>query len=357
MISRVVQCDYDGDKLLVTNNKTLINVAERNMEGIVPLFYDMRKAAAEPITPENLFKGLLLAYNGGNIGSPSNDITKIWNSGKINDERLKVIKWLVAEVNYTIDYAKTLYKPVRPDEINKIITKYTKSKVPHFFMYAKDKKSEQVKNRSECTVDRIVKLFPKKKFNFNFKQENIGKFDYRMLMSNPDVEIIPEIADTYKKISSTLNFRNLDDTKLNNYVAVFDDAKQRIFDMPYDNDIILDNIIYDLFCKRNTPLKRAFWYLFGDEVYENISKNLSDGGLDYCPRCHKRFYKSHKNQKYCPKCQGYVKQKTKTIVCCDCGKEFEVDARNMKKIRCDECQKKHDKENTKNRVRKYRQTH
>ena len=339
LISRVVQCDYDGDKLLVTNNKTLINVAERNMEGIVPLFYDMRKAAAEPITPENLFKGLLLAYNGGNIGSPSNDITKIWNSGKINDERLKVIKWLVAEVNYTIDYAKTLYKPVRPNEINKIITKYTKAKVPHFFMYAKDKKSEQVKNRSECTVDRIVKLFPKKKFNFNFKQENIGKFDYRMLMSNPDVEIIPEIADTYKKISSTLNFRNLDDTKLNNYVAVFDDAKQRIFDIPYDNDIILDNIIYDLFCKRNTPLKRAFWYLFGDEVYENISKNLADGGLDYCPRCHKRFYKSHKNQKYCPKCQGYVKQKTKTIVCCDCGKEFEVDARLMNKIRCDECQK------------------
>ena len=154
-----------------------------------------------------------------------------------------------------------------------------------------------------------------------------------------------------------MNFRNLDDTKLNNYVAVFDDAKQRVFDMPYDNEIILDNIIYDLFYKRNTPLKRAFWYLFGDEVYENISKNLADGGLDYCPRCHKRFYKSHKNQKYCPKCQGYVKQKTKIIVCCDCGAEIEIDARNMKKIRCDECQKKHDKENTKNRVRKYRQTH
>ena len=123
--------------------------------------------------------------------------------------------------------------------------------------------------------------------------------------------------------------------------------------MPYDNDVILDNIIYDLFCKRNTPLKRAFWYLFGDEVYENISKNLADGGLDYCPRCHKRFYKSHKNQKYCPKCQGYVKQKTKIIVCCDCGKEFEVDGVVKNKKRCDECQIQHRKKVINENAKKY----
>lgn len=338
LISRIVQCDFDGDKLLVTNNKTLIDVAERNMKDIAPLFYDMRKASPEPITPSNLYKGLLLAYNGGNIGSPSNDITKIWNSGKIDDERLTVVKWLVAEVNYTIDYAKTLYKPVRPDNINKIITSYTNAKVPHFFMYAKDKKSEQVERCTSCTTDRIAKLFPKRKLNFNFKQENIGKFDYKVLMNNPNVEIIPEIADTYKKISSTLNFRNLDDKKYNNYIAVFEDAKQKILDMPYDKKVIIDNIVFDLFEKRHTLLKKTFWFLFGDEVYENIKNNLKDG-LDYCPRCHKRFYKTHKNQKYCSKCQGYVKQNVKTIVCCDCGIEFEVDARISNKKRCSCCQK------------------
>lgn len=352
LISRIVQCDFDGDKLLVTNNKTLIDVAERNMKNIVPLFYDMRKASPEPITPSNLYKGLLLAYNGGNIGSPSNDITKIWNSGKIDDERLTVVKWLVAEVNYTIDYAKTLYKPVRPDNINKIITSYTKAKVPHFFMYAKDKKSEQVERCTSCTTDRIAKLFPKRKLNFNFKQENIGKFDYKVLMNNHDVEILPEIADTYKKISSTLNFRNLDDKKYNNYIAVFDDAKQRILNMPYDKNVIIDNIIFDLFGKRHTPLKRAFWFLFGDEVYENIKKNLEDG-LDYCPRCHKRFYKTHKSQKYCSKCQGYVKQKVKTVICCDCGKEFEIGVNN-RKIRCDECYKKERNRINRENLRKYR---
>lgn len=94
---------FDGDRLLVTNNQTLVTAAERNMREIVPLFYNMGKAAAEEITPNNLYKGLLLAYNGGNIGGPSNDITKIWNSGQISEEQLKVVKWLCSEVNYIID--------------------------------------------------------------------------------------------------------------------------------------------------------------------------------------------------------------------------------------------------------------
>lgn len=96
---------FDGDKLLVTNNSTLINAAERNNieKDIVPLFYVMSKANAEILTPATLYKGLLLAYNGGNIGAPSNDITKIWDSGVITEEQLTVVKWLCAEVNYTID--------------------------------------------------------------------------------------------------------------------------------------------------------------------------------------------------------------------------------------------------------------
>lgn len=103
LISKILQFDSDGDRLLVSDNKTLISVAERNMKDIVPLFYNMSKASAESITSANLYKGLSLAYNGGNIGLPSNDITKIWNSGDITQEQLNVIKWLCLEVNFTID--------------------------------------------------------------------------------------------------------------------------------------------------------------------------------------------------------------------------------------------------------------
>ena len=61
------------------------------------------------------------------------------------------------ENNFTIDYAKTLYKPKRPNNINKTISKYTTSKVPHFFIYAKDKTRKQVEKRNNSIVNRLEK--------------------------------------------------------------------------------------------------------------------------------------------------------------------------------------------------------
>lgn len=359
LISRIVQCDFDGDKLLVTNNSTLIEVAERNTKkfNIVPLFYNMSKAAAEEITPQNLFKGLKLAYNGGNIGTPSNDITKIWNSGEINEEKLKVIKWLVAEVNYTIDYAKTLYKPKRPKFADRLIKKYTKAKTPCFFQSAKGKKENQVEKSNESVVNRIQKLYPTKRLSFNFKDDNIGKFDYKVLINNPDVKITEEIGRHYRKISKSLSFsRNANDNNMNNYLAVFDEAKKNILSLPYDNNIIIDNIIIDLFTRKYSTKKKAFWIMFGNEVYENIKNNLDDK-FAVCDRCGKRFYKANHRQKYCESCKGYKPKATKTIICCDCGKEFAVSGSNKRTIRCEECQHEVDKSKKIEINKKYYENH
>ena len=98
--------------MLVTNNPTLVSIAERNMDGIVPLFYNMRKAAAEEISVSSLFKGLLLAYNGGNIGTPSNNITKIWNSGKMNNENDKaMIKGMMPEGSESVIDETSMFSP------------------------------------------------------------------------------------------------------------------------------------------------------------------------------------------------------------------------------------------------------
>lgn len=352
LISRVVQCDFDGDRLLVSNNKTLVKAAERNMEGIVPLFYNMSKANAEELTPSSLFKGLLLAYNGGNIGAPSNDITKIWNSGEITEEKLKVIKWLVMNVNFTIDYAKTLYKPVVPDYVNEIIVKYTKSKVPHFFMYAKGKKRSQVEDLSDNVVDRIEGLFPSKKLNFNFKQNNIGSLDYRVLMKNPDIGVDDEIVKRFKCVVSKLNFNNVDDKKMHTYLATYENAKREIVGSDSLNDVV-DHVIWDLFSAHKSAKKKAFWVLFGDVVYENICNNI-DNDFVQCERCRKRFYKTANHQKYCKKCQGYIKQGVKTLVCVDCGKEFEVTSKNTQSVRCCDCRLAYKRERDRIRQRKYR---
>lgn len=338
---------WDGDKLLISNNKTLINAAERNIKkfDIVPLYYIMSKANAEEINPSNLFNGLKLAYNGGNIGQPSNDITKVWNCGEITDEKLKVIKWLVAEVNFTIDYAKTLYKPKRPIFADETIKKYTKPKVPYFFRFAKDKNESQTESVTNCPIDRILSMYPTKKLRFDFTQDNIGKFDYRVLMNNPSVKVIEEIPIAFKEVISKLSFNqkvdNLNsDKSMSNYLAVYEQAKKDILSMQYNKNIIIDNIIIDLFKKRKTPLKTAFWFMFGDEVLKNIYNNIDEHFI-VCQRCAKRFYRRSSNDKYCDKCKGYHKLKSKIIICEDCGKEFEVKSKSNKKTRCDKCQKEY----------------
>ncbi len=93
----------DGDKLLVVDNRTIINAVKRLRGDIVPLFYNMAKAGAIEVTPDHIYDGLIAAYTGGNIGEISNAITKIWNSGEITEEKIKVMKWLCMQNNFTID--------------------------------------------------------------------------------------------------------------------------------------------------------------------------------------------------------------------------------------------------------------
>lgn len=59
-------------------------------------------------------------------------------------------------------------------------------------------------------------------------------------------------------------------------------------------------------------------------------------------------------KKYCRSCSTYTPQKTKSVICIDCGEVFEIDARVSNKFRCDNCQNHKVKEDTLKRVRKLR---
>lgn len=102
LISRIVQNDFDGDRLLVVKDRLLTKVAKRNMEGIVPLYYEMKKAKGGLIDNEVLYEGMIQAFTTGNIGPVSNNITKIWNCGEVGQEQVDVIRWLCMENNYVI---------------------------------------------------------------------------------------------------------------------------------------------------------------------------------------------------------------------------------------------------------------
>lgn len=110
LISKILQFDVDGDKSLVVADPDFVRIAERNMNGIVPLYYNMRKAEPTELNNKTIYQGLNAAFVGGNIGVYSNNISKIWNSevftngtSEKKQEAIDVVKLLCMENNFVID--------------------------------------------------------------------------------------------------------------------------------------------------------------------------------------------------------------------------------------------------------------
>lgn len=81
-------------------------------------------------------------------------------------------------------------------------------------------------------------------------------------------------------------------------------------------------------------------------------RNIPENSVQ-CEKCGERFVQNYSNQKLCDACGSYSKQDIKQVTC-QCGKVFEVDARNMTKTKCDKCQSQISKEKTRLRVQKFR---
>lgn len=324
VISKILMYDVDGDKSLVIQDENIINVAKRNQVGIVPLYYNMRKAAKELITNESRYKGLSIAFTGGNIGVVSNNISKIKNSSEIRNpqtqqEAMDCLKYLCMVNNETIDFAKTLYKSSPPKEIKKIISKYVNKKLPAFFVYAKDKTEDQVEETNDCIVNKIKALYSQKSFKLNFADKR--RFDYRMLMNNPNIVVDKEVLKYYSSLVSTAKLKKGKE-EVNNAIVV-NDIVASMQKLEYPQYEICDMLIRDMFKDHefftNPRCKEFFFYIYGDIVYENIVAN---------------------KPKY-----GYV--------CVDCGTEIQ---KVNGKCRCAECQKKYRTKYETARIRKYRRS-
>lgn len=317
-ISKILMFDVDGDKSLVCAGKTIIEVSERNMKGIVPLYYNMAKAEAEIINNQSIYAGLKAAYTGGNIGLYSNNITKIWNSENIN---LETVKLLCMENNFTIDFAKTLYKPKRPSNKQKLITDYTKSKVPNFFIYAKDKDKTKVEKINDSTVNKLHKIIPNP--NISFKDMKLGEFDYKMLMKNKEVELDEEIIKKYTELDLKKHFMiSSHDEDSNNITYLYQDIKNQILEVNEDIDYVTDVLVRYLYEEKKSSFKTTLWECFGDIMVESLKANIPNGfdsGYTLCEICGERIEDSCSTKKYCEKCAKDVKK--------------ELDRARMKEVR------------------------
>jgi hypothetical protein len=299
-ISKLLMFDNDGDKALVCADKTIIEAAERNMQGIVPLFYNMAKAKDEIIDNNSIYNGLKTAYTGGNIGMISNNITKIWNSDNVN---LEVVKLLCMENNFTIDYAKTLYKPERPSIKKRLITRYTKTKTPHFFIYAKDKKKDEVEEINPSVVNRLEKIIPNPRINF--KAANLGTFDYKMLMHNKEIELDQAIVDAFVELDLRSHFMMNVSDDTNNISYVYREIKEKLLEVNNDINCVTDVLIEYLHMKTGVSFKTTLWECFGGVIVENLKHNMEEEFKEKhisCESCGKRIERIARNQKMCVTC-------------------------------------------------------
>lgn len=289
----------DGDKLLVIKDKLLTKIAKRNMQDIVPLAYNLGKAEAEQLTPESFYNGMVANYTGGNIGVVSNEISKVWNSENITEEQLNVVKWLTMKNNQVIDFAKTRWKTEPPEEIDKIIKSYTKSKLPNFFIYAKDKTPKQVESPNNSTMNRIAAKIPDPKLKFN---KSISKFDYRMLMNlDEDFSISSDnpVIKSYDYWNARTNEFVEDKAIKNQDMYKYHKLREKVAEESVkDIEYVVNTLVAYLYTIRKTSAKKGLWDAFGDVIVKNLKKNLEGKGR-ICPVCGKRFEPKVHNQVCC----------------------------------------------------------
>jgi hypothetical protein len=308
LISKVLMFDNDGDMSLVVAFKPIIQIVKRNMKDIVPLYYDMKKAQPQKINNINIYGGLENAYKGGNIGVISNNITKIWNSENIN---LDAIKWLCMENNFSIDYAKTLYKPKRPNKMNKKISKYTKLKVPHFFIYAKDKEINNVERPNNSVINRLSKMIPSPRVVFDRSIEN---FDYTMLMSDKNAKINNDIVNLYKELDLNKFFltNRFDEDSLDNITYTYESIRNKLLELNNDVSYITNVLIEYLYNKKKSKHKTTLWECFGDVIVENLKNNINNK-YKYCISCGELIEINSNRQVYCDECAKEIKKEQDRI--------------------------------------------
>lgn len=352
LISRILQLDVDGDKLLVLADDFIVNIAKRNSKEIYPLYYEMKKAKSELITPENLYTGLELAFKGGKIGGISNDITKIWAEDKITNDEMSCIKWLCMETNFTIDYAKTLFKPERPKQVNKLIKTYTHKKVPYFFRYAKDKifsknyKKSQTEKCGNGVIDRITKTIKDKRIIFS-NIKNLNDIDYRYMLSDFNHDYVDERINKlfnhhnrYYGYNIRYDDKDKDDNNINYICQVI---RSELNEIEPDDNKIVDSLITMMYKKPSTKKKNLLWILYGEIICNNLEKNI--GNSNICIQCGRRVDYNLTLGK-CKSCRPDANRRqleNKEIICSDCGKRILIPS-SSRRIRCDSCMAERRKE-------------
>lgn len=313
LISKLLMYDVDGDKSLVIADQDLIEIAERNMKDIVPLYYNMRKAKPVLLNKQNMYAGLHAAFTGGNIGIYSNAISKIWNSEVFlsgseteKQDAVACVKQLCCQNNFVIDFAKTLYKPEFPREVRERIARYTNVRLPAFFAFAKDKEKTQIQERNSSLVNRLYDKIPDKPINT--RGLHLDTLNHQKMMSDGNIRCTDKTAALYDTLSRQYRYMiHMKDARADNMQYIAKKIRESFSDLGHTDEETADMLVEYLY-GRGKRYKQILWFCYGEQVVANIRKNIETPD-------------------------------TKFISCIDCGEWIEIRARDNRTRRCPSCQK------------------
>lgn len=228
--------------------------------------------------------------------------------------------------------------------------------LPYFFMYAKDKDKNNLDKINNSTLNRIVKEIQDITLLFD-NIKNLDKIDYRLLSSgeysNKEIE---KIYIEYNKLYGE-TIKKEEDTDKNNFNETAIQFKNKLHEIEKDDNKIVNALVEFLYKKNSTRMKNLLWFAYGDIIYKNLLNNI-DKNISVCMQCGKRTPTTDLVRHKCLECRS--KELTslnghKLIKCVDCGKEFEVIAKNTKTCRCEKCTEIRRRNKIKENVRKFRE--
>lgn len=329
LISKSLQCDWDGDKVLISADRNLYQAALPLPNE--PLYYEMQKAEAQIIDDKAIYDTLVKGFDNNVIGESSNAITKLWNVPELKDNPLKyddAINVFCAYSNYTIDFPKTgknlalgeyeqLYMDLIPPKDIREKTKPPKVKYPQFFRFAKGKKNDgdRIEGYTDSPMDRIAKYIDeqtgRKHYTyFDESKDKLPEFDYRMLMNNEtdskEVSLyeVDRSDSRYLKLYNVLNRRKKKkktictqiqkesgrrNTDAKEITAKFDvfhyhcvrEIKEIFTDKDGNFNVNLAvNYMIDMEYNKHefvSTSKDILWKCFGHIIINNINRNLKKG--------------------------------------------------------------------------------
>ena len=351
LISKVLQFDNDGDMLNCVADKTLIDAAKRNIEryNVIPLLYDLGKAAPQQLNREEFFNGLKRAHDFSGIGAVSNSLTKLWNREHPDREAAAMLCFYN---NLVIDAAKTGFvnSYEQYPEIKKKITKAIGgrvSRMPYFFQFSKNgrkqehlraKDKKQFAKPNQSTMNRICARFDDIGM-INMNYAGIAPFNWQMLLAHNQ---IPYNIDAVKL------FCEMDDANIANIIRAQEETDDYERTSTYAFDLVRDLITEEL-VKRFGNLeavypsivkylfagtgatraahKQMFWRVFGEMAYRNLENNVKT--CSSCSHCRMKIPTWVINHTCEKNISGFFE-------CVDCG--IWCERTNSKQCRCVLCQ-------------------